>query len=385
MRILLVGGGSGGHVTPLKAVAEVLRTHQDVDIAVVSDKRFETQTKQIFKDVPKIPIKTIFSGKLRRYNGKSLLWHIVHLPTLLLNIRDMFYTAIGVGQSFLLLRRTKVDIIFCKGGFVCLPVGMAAHLLKIPFVIHDSDTHAGLTNRILARWSYKIATGMPSQYYHYDVAKMVYTGIPVNKDLRPLNKSERGLLKKELGFNEKPLLLVTGGGLGSLKLNMIFCAIAERVLSEGWQVIHITGAKKSEAVERVRSTLSKELQAQWQIKEFVPITPYVLASDYIISRTGASAMQEYANAKKTVITIPGKHLSGGHQIKNAEMFKEANSAVALDEDELEKNPAKLAEAVLNLAGNAPASEALAAQLYEQFAKPKAAEDLAELLLRSVSP
>jgi len=105
----------------------------------------------------------------------------------------------------------RPDVMFAKGGFVCLPAGIAARLLKIPLVIHDSDSHPGLTNRILAKWATYIATGAPLHNYPYDKKITHYTGIPVREEFRPYNEEERKEVKRVLGFDEsRPLVVVTG-------------------------------------------------------------------------------------------------------------------------------------------------------------------------------
>ena len=163
MKILAVGGGSGGHVTPVVAVLHELKNQNDsVVIRFWCDRTFASHARSIIKHFDaSMSVQTIYSGKFRRYNNVSL-WRQVTRPSIVLfNIRDFFLVAIGFVQSVVKLLFWRPDVIFTKGGFVCLPVGMAAKLLGIPLVIHDSDAHPGLTNRILATWATTIATGEP--------------------------------------------------------------------------------------------------------------------------------------------------------------------------------------------------------------------------------
>jgi len=377
MRILMVGGGSGGHVTPLKAVAEqILDKYPNTQIEVVTDRRFGSQTREIFASIPDIKITEIYAGKFRRYNGKSLAWHLLHLPTVLKNLFDILLVGLGTIQSILKFIKNKPDVVFYKGGFVSVPVGLAARLFKLPMIIHDSDTHAGLSSRIISRWASKIATGMPTKYYDYPSEKMIYTGIPVDEGYSPITEKLQQKLKKQLGFDSAPLVLVTGGGTGAERLNSLLERVGERLVERGWQIVQITGKGKSEPAVTARSELKKSYSARWIIEEFKPLKDYILAADVVVTRTGATTMQELANSQKTVVTIPSRFLSGGHQLKNAQMFQDADAARFLDELILEEKPEILIEALEIALSDKSSSVALK----NKFAKPGAAKQLADLIM-----
>lgn len=382
MKILFAGGGSGGHVTPLRAIAkEVQKINSSASIAVITDRGFYTQTAFLFQSEKNIKLTKIFSGKFRRYTNKSLAWHLTHLPTVLKNIRDIFFIALGVMQALLYFLRSKPDVVFCKGGYVCVPVGIAARVFNVPLIIHDSDTHPGLTNRFLAGWARRIATGMPTKYYTYEPAKMVYTGIPVNQDFKPFSQSDVAKAKKQLSFDpEKPVVLVTGGGTGSKELNRVVSAIAPNLLVEGIQLAHITGKGKSKTVIIARAELGIVEQESWQVHEFAEMLPYVTAADLIITRAGATALQEFANAKKPVIIVPSPYLTGGHQVKNATLFAEHKAAAVLQEADLVENSDLLADATRELLTDKKAAEKIASALHTNFAKPDAARELAHLIM-----
>lgn len=379
MRILMVGGGSGGHVTPLRAVIRELKnvTNKELDITVVTDRGFFEQTQFLFKDQKNITLKKIFSGKFRRYNNKSLVWHITHLPTVLKNIRDLFYIGLGVLQSVALFIADKPDIVFAKGGFVCLPIGLVSRVFGVPLLIHDSDTHPGLTNRMLSRWAEKIATGMPVKYYPYPATKMVYTGIPVSEDFRIISKEEQAKRKAELGFdNNKPIVLITGGGTGAKTLNDAALDNIEELVEKNWQIILITGKNKSKYAAEVHNRLPDNKKPYFKYYEFTEVAPLALAADVIVTRAGATAMQEFANAAKQVVVVPSPYLTGAHQLKNAQMFLENNAALVLQESEL-KQPRKLINEIFRAAEN----KTIGNVLYKIFAKPNAAKELAALILK----
>lgn len=382
MKILLVGGGSGGHVTPLRAVATELLHNKTVELVVVTDRKFFSQTEQIFAQLPEVILKKIFAGKYRRYHGQSLLWHLTHLPTLFLNLRDIGLLKIGFLQSLVYMLKQRPDVVFAKGGFVSLPVGLAAKVLKIPLVIHDSDTHPGLTSRVLSRWSKVIATGMPKKYYPYEPAKTRYTGIPTGSDFVPVTAHDQLQRKQALNFDsKKPLLFITGGGTGAQRLNQALIRSAETLLRSGWQIMHLTGVGKSEEVVGARGSLSENLQDRWHIEEFTgQLADYVAAADIVMSRSGASAMQEFANSAKPVIVVPSPSLSGGHQVKNAQMFAQAGAVMYLTEADIAKNPNLIINTIQGLwSDKQKQAHKLASILHREFAKPEAAKQLAEII------
>ena len=230
MKILAVGGGSGGHVTPVVAVLrEFKKRDESVEIRFWCDRKFAPQARSImwhFDD--SIPVETVFSGKLRRYNDLPLWRQLLRPVSIVLpNIRDAFLIGLGFLQSLIKLRSWRPDVVFTKGGFVCLPVGMAAKVLGIPLVIHDSDAHPGLTNRVLSRWATRIGTGAPLKFYPYPKTISRYVGIPVNEEFKPFTPADRQKLKQKLGFDPKrPLVVVTGGGLGARRINDAVLALA---------------------------------------------------------------------------------------------------------------------------------------------------------------
>lgn len=374
MKILLAGGGSGGHVTPLKAIAEELdpKLHQ---IYVTTDRKFYDQTCFLFRDLKSIKINKIFAGKYRRYQGKSIAWHILHLPTFLRNIRDIFYLLVGILQAILLMARLKPDVVFCKGGFVCIPIGVAGRVFKKKLIIHDSDTRPGLTNKLLSKWATKIATGMPGEFYPYPKSKMIHVGMPVDAKYGEVSQLVKEKYKSDLGFSKnQPVLLVTGGGNGAEQINSLISEIAPSLLNLGWGIEHIAGTGKSKALLDVRQNLS-ENAACWHISEFTDMLPRIMAADVVVARTSATTLQECANSKKAVIGIPSPHLSD--QIMNAEYFESKNALLYLQEDDLTAQ--KLKQAILDLKNNKEMSESLSGGLYKSFAMPSAAKKLAKMI------
>jgi len=171
----------------------------------------------------------ISAGKFRRNHFDSKFAKLMNLSTLGPNARDGLRTIQGVTQALRILRKFKPDVVFLKGGFVCMPVGIAARMLGVPFVIHESDVTPGITNRVLSRWAAKIAVGFPVKSYQvFDPAKLVYVGNPVRQDILKAHRLE-GLA--HFGLDDKrPVILITGGSQGAAQINsVVLGSVAELV------------------------------------------------------------------------------------------------------------------------------------------------------------
>lgn len=378
MRILAVGGGSGGHVTPVLAVINELSRHDPkLEAYFICDHAFGMQAEKIMSKAP-LPVKTyrIHAGKIRRYHGVSLWRQLTDIETTLFNIRDLFFVAIGMLQSIYYLLLIRPNVVFTKGGFVCLPVGIVAGLLRIPLVIHDSDAHPGLTNRIIARWATGIATGAPLENYNYDKSKSRYVGIPVDASFRPFNDEEKRQAKQALGLPDidKPLTVVTGGGLGARRLNDSMLEIAGQVIDRT-SVLHIAGTGNAkDAGSKAPS------RADYKLVPFVDQGMSVVlgAADVVITRAGATTMAELAALGSVTILVPNDMLTGGHQTKNAAVFAQAKAAEIITETELKQTPEVLGKKLLDLLDDTDKRAELSRNI-RVFAKPQAALDVAMMI------
>lgn len=328
-----------------------------------------------------IAVRRIHAGKFRRYHKVSIWRQLSDIPTLIMNLRDVFMTFAGFCQALWLLMGFKPDVVFTKGGFVCVPVGLAARLLHIPLVIHDSDAHPGLANRILSRWAASIATGSPVEHYPYPREKTHYVGIPVDPAFQPVDGTKQRALKAELGFHDltKPLIVVTGGGLGARTINHAVVSIAPQLVEHA-SIYHITGTATYDEVMAHAPEL-----IDYQIVPFVStgMAPVLGAADIVVSRVGATTMQELAALAKAVVMVPNPYLTGGHQLKNALVYEQADAAVTVDEQELDQNPQVLRKALENLLNDVEHRKALGNALHV-FARPDAALDMAALIVEAAT-
>lgn len=327
-----------------------------------------------------IDVKLIHAGKFRRYHRVSFWRQLADIPTLLRNIGDMFVTMVGLCQSLWLLGRVRPDVAFTKGGFVCVPLGLAAKMWSIPLVIHDSDAHPGLANRILSKWAVSIATGSPIEHYPYPHSKTHYVGIPVDPAFTPVSGKQQLQLKSDLGLHDlkKPLVVVTGGGLGAMNINRAVVEIAPKLV-ERTAIYHITGQATYKDIESNAPEL-----IDYHLVPFVStgMAPVLGAADIVVSRVGATTMQELAALAKPVIMVPNPYLTGGHQLKNARVYEEADAALVVDEKALEKNPMVLYRAIVDLLDH-PSKQKTMSSAIAKFARPEAASDMAKLIIAAV--
>lgn len=312
-------------------------------------------------------------------HGASKLRQVFDFSTLGLNARDSVRATRGLFASLRILRRWKPDVVFVKGGFVGLPVGIAAHLLRIPYVIHESDFTPGLTNKILSRWAAKIAVGFPVKGYHeLPKGRLVYTGNPVRGELSRRHRLE-GLATFKLD-TDLPVLLVTGGSQGARAINdCLVQALPE--LTEFTQILHLTGETEYERVLFEVKRLGKlKYPQRYQAHAFLlkEMSDALAAADIVVARAGANTITELATLGKPTILIPN-YLHAGHQEANALVLSRAGAVISLDERRL--TPASLVITVRNLFGSEE-EQARLIKAIKIFAKPSAATELAQLIVSS---
>ncbi len=382
-----MGGGSGGHITPTIAVASEIKKQQpSAELEYILGRGDQlsdvVKEKDIFTDVHHI-----FSGKLRRYHGGGIL-QIFDIPTTLKNLRDMVFVLAGFIQSILLLRKLKPDVLFIKGGFVGVPVGLAAALLKIPFVTHDSDAIPGLANRIIGRWAAKHAVAMPVENYAYPKGRTIQVGNPVSDKYSlvtgPLQKS----YKESFGLpNDAQVVFVTGGGLGAHRLNMSIAALAKQLLGRRPKVVilHVSGrGKEEEVLEAYDKTLSEAELERVVLEPFVSdMYRYSGAADVSVVRAGANTLAELATQAKACIIVPNPQLTGGHQLKNAKLLEEQGAVSIVSDEAVTKNPELLLQQIETLLDNPKRRLELARNLHAT-AFEDSAQQLAQIILKVVT-
>lgn len=370
-------------MTPVVAVLrELKRRDAAIEVRFWCDRKFAPQARSIMRHFDEtVPVQTILSGKLRRYHNLPLWRQLLRPVSIVLpNIRDMLFVAGGCIQSLIKLLIWRPDVVFTKGGFVCLPVGLSARLLGIPLVIHDSDAHPGLTNRILAKWATVIATGAPLKHYPYPAAISQYVGIPIADDFKPFNVPAQQAAKRQLGFSaEHPLVVVTGGGLGARRINDAISLTLPKLL----KFTSISLVSGSGQYDHLRA-LTPQDSDRFQLHAFVSkdMATMLGAADVVVARAGATTILELAALAKPTVLIPNGYLTGGHQLKNAAVYAEDDAVMVIDEHAVDKNPDVLVDTLRNLLAS-PAALQTMSHKFHAYAKPHAAADMADMILSAV--
>lgn len=329
MRIIVSGGGTAGHVTPTLAVIEALEEKvEDLELMYIGSKE---GIESVI--IPKVGIcfESISTGKIRRYHS-NLLLNILDPTTIFKNIRDIFRLGLGIFEASKKLKRFSPEAIFLKGGYVSVPVGIAAKLLKIPFVLHESDIVPGLANKILSKYASKVCISFPEEYLkeYFSKEKMVYTGNPIRNEVLKGDRT-RGLEKFKL--KEKvPVILVIGGSQGALKINKLIEGCLEDFLHK-YQLIHITGEYSYDWIDFRAKNLAKDLKENYRYFDFLSsdLKDAYAVSDIIITRAGCNVLTEIAALKKPSILIPLTGSAQNHQFKNALLFSRDGAAYVMDE------------------------------------------------------
>ncbi|MCD8801335.1 undecaprenyldiphospho-muramoylpentapeptide beta-N-acetylglucosaminyltransferase [Mammaliicoccus sciuri] len=312
-KIAFTGGGTIGHVAVNLALIPEAQKRDIETIYIGSKNGIEKEMiTDSAKDTKYIPIS---SGKLRRYLSFE-------------NLKDVFKVLKGVLDARKVLKKEKPDLVFSKGGFVSVPVIIAAKSLKIPSIVHESDVTPGLANKISMKFANKMYTTFEETLKYVPKEKSDYIGAIIREDLREGSKEEGYQLT---GFNDQlPVLLIMGGSLGSKALNK---AIRDNLdyLTKKYQIIHLTG--KGHVDQNIKN-------ANYVQYEFVSneLMHFYAITDTVISRAGANAIYEFATLKLPMLLIPlGLDQSRGDQIDNAKIFEKNGYAKVLQEKDVNQS------------------------------------------------
>lgn len=309
-RILFTGGGTAGHVTVNLAL--IPRFQQEGwEVGYVGS--YEGIERELVDSLePKVPYYPISTGKLRRYFD-------------LKNFQDPFKVLKGIVQSYFLIRKQKPDIIFSKGGFVTVPVVIGAWLNRVPIVIHESDITPGLANKIAIPFATKVCTTFPETKEHLKTDKAEYVGAIVREELQ---KGDAAKGYELCGFtNEKPVLLVMGGSLGSRRINEMVWNNLDQLLQR-FQIVHICGEGQ------LNDLINQEGYRQFAyLKQELP--DVMKMADMVVSRAGSNSIFEFLSLNKPMLLIPlSRAASRGDQILNAQSFQKMGYCEVLEEEEL---------------------------------------------------
>lgn len=289
--------------------------------------------------------------------------------------------AIGFLQSLILLIFWNPDVIFVKGGYVGLPVGLAAGLLKKPLVTHDSDIVPGLTNRILARFAKLQAVGMPIKAYDYNKTKLRYTGVPIRQDFVSYNPSNQ-LDNQLFSHQNKPVIAIVGGSLGAIRLNNAIMNNLEYIMAHcDANIYWLTGRKQYKNIRKWLQQIDSKNNGRVVAVPYSNELHIILSSaTIVVTRAGATTLAELAVLKKPIILVPNPYLTAGHQLKNAQFYKENNAAIVLYEEEITNNNT-LGDQILELLHNTDKQQELKNNI-SKYAITNSAEKIVDVLIEA---
>lgn len=361
MKVVLAGGGTGGHVYPSLSVARALESRmrdegRPLELLYVG---VRGRVDETIVPAEGIAFEAIDAGQLRVSSPLTFARNILKL-------------ARGVFQSVRILRRFSPDVVFATGGYASVPVGVAARLLRKPLVVFLPDVTPGWAVRLLSRLATRMTTTSDRALDHLPRAKTTVVGYPVRAAFW---STDRATARASLGLppNEK-VLLITAGSLGARRINEAIWPALPRLLDR-CTVLHVTGAADESAAIDQRAKLDADRQARYLLRGYLSDMPAAMvAADLVISRSGASTLGELPAAGVPAILVPGEY-EGWSQAPNAEYLQSAGAAVMLGNAQLDQLARTTMELLADDARLAAMRDAM-----KKLARPAAASDLARILV-----
>jgi UDP-N-acetylglucosamine--N-acetylmuramyl-(pentapeptide) pyrophosphoryl-undecaprenol N-acetylglucosamine transferase len=369
MRVIISGGGTGGHIYPALAVAAQLRDKYDADILYLgSDDGLEADL------VPAAGFRMVVvkAGKLRRYISWRTLIGIGRIP-------------VGMAQAVGIVGKFRPHVAFTGGGYVAVPAGLAARLNGVPLVIHQQDVPPNLSNKLIAPLATQISVAFADSLRYFPACKTLHLGNPVRQEILDVCQITPQQARNKLGFApELPLLLVTGGSQGSRHLNQVVVKALPELLQH-CQVLQISGNKlfaETQALsdEMLATVEARERQRYRLVPYMSDEMPVALqAAELVICRAGAATLSELAVLGKPSILVPLPPAIGGSpQEVNADTFGKKQAAEVIRDGDL--RPDVLVERVKYVT-TSPACLLAMANAVKAFAKPMASLDIVETIVK----
>jgi len=308
-KIVFTGGGTAGHVTPNIALFPKLR-ELNYDIHYIGS--YNGIEKKLIEE-QQVPYYGISSGKLRRYLDIK-------------NFSDPFKVLKGYSQAIKLLKKIKPDVVFSKGGFVSVPVVLAAKHCKIPSIIHESDLTPGLANKLAIPAAQKVCCNFPETLKHLPENKAVLTGSPIRQEL--LTGNSLNALELCHFTSDKKVILIVGGSTGSQIINSTIRKLLPQLCKQ-YQIIHLCGKGN---LDPSLDNTENYAQFEYANKE---LSDFFALADLVISRAGANSICEFLALHLPNILIPlSANASRGDQILNARSFQKQGFSYVIEEENL---------------------------------------------------
>ncbi len=356
MKVIISGGGTGGHIYPAVAIANELRRRRpDTEILFVG-----ALGKMEMEKVPR-----------EGYNIVGLPIAGFNRSNLLANLSFPFKLVRSLLKGYQVVKSFRPDLAVGVGGFASGPTLRIAGFLGVKTLIQEQNSYAGVTNKILARKAEKVCVAYPDMDRFFDREKIVFTGNPVRNDML-LSGVSRQDAKAHFGLDpEKPALLVIGGSLGALSINRAVAAGLDSL--SGLQLIWQTGKG---FIEEARA-LAKDKKGIFVSDFIYEMDKAYAAADIVVSRAGALAVSELSLIGKAAILVPFPHAAEDHQTKNAESLSRRNAATLIPDSRVNEELIPAVNALISDKTRVLAME----NAIRTFARPKAAEDIVNEILK----
>ena len=366
MNVIFTCGGTGGHINPAIAVANIWKErHPDSNILFIgADGGMEEQL------VPKagFRLKTLPGGGLSRR---------LSFAGIKKNVKVMYNLVSSVNRCKKIIKDFGADVVVGTGGYASFPALMAAGMLKIPSCVHESNALPGLTTRMVERWADRMLICFPqSARYYKDQSKVQVVGMPVRSEFI---QNEKKACREELGLDSRPVILSTFGSLGAKAMNEMTAELMALEKEAGYPFQHIHGVGSFGWEWMPKRVEEKGVQDNDAIflKEYIYNMPTVMtAADIVISRAGASTCNEIAAAGIPCILIPSPNVTANHQEKNARALEEQGAAAVILEADCSAE--KVMQTICELLENREAYNKMHEALLE-IAVPDSAQRMCDIM------
>ncbi len=368
MKILFTGGGTGGHIFPIIAIArEIKKIHPRANLYFIGPR---DEVSEEFLEREQIKVKKIVTGKIRRYSGAAdMLQNTVDL---------LFRVPFGIIQSFFYIFFLSPDLIFSKGGHGAFPAIVSAKLTQTPLFVHESDIIPGVVNKKSSDHALEVFTSFPKTEF-FPVEKMILVGNPIRRYL--FEDIDKDKIKEKIGLEKtKPVILIMGGSQGSERINSLTFSILPNLLSD-YQIIHQCGSRNfKETAMQIDFLLKKELKKNYHLFPFLTeeqLKYAYAATDFIVSRAGSGSIFEIAAAGKPSVLIPLPESAQDHQSKNAYCYSDFGATLVIEEKNLTSH--LFTQEITNLLKKPKIIKEMGERANE-FSKPRSAKIIAEYIV-----
>jgi UDP-N-acetylglucosamine--N-acetylmuramyl-(pentapeptide) pyrophosphoryl-undecaprenol N-acetylglucosamine transferase len=364
LRVIISGGGTGGHIYPAIAIAQGLKERCGADILYVGgenspESRLATLNGLAFKGAPCYPLK----------GGPSEI-----IKSAALNYR-------GFRRSRQIIKDFGADLIIGTGGYASAPLLYAGAILKTPILIHEQNAYPGKVNRLLSKRANRVCLSFEAAAKYFPAgSKLVFTGLPVRKSIIEARREEA---LSQLGLNkERPVFLLTGGSQGAKRINEAIVPAARKLLDEGIQIIHICGKNNyREIKEEYKNNGTLDREGLFLLSYSNNMENILAAADLALARAGASFVAEVLVRGLPAVLVPYPYAAGNHQEKNALAVAEKEAAIIIHDKDL--NPQSLCETALPLLRDKAALKKMSAGALS-LSRPYALDSIVDEALSLVS-